>query len=172
MATGTGDTVTTRTLPRRTRALTTSRRSSSARAVAPSVSVVRSQHPSWVRSQLDSPDFFDPGEFSRPSGSATLPMDRRLYSPVSRALFAPLRFSGRPARVSSPPPLQRPLALPGGRRVASFSPHPAALFYDRPHQVGVCVQRGVRREVMFATGRAGGRHRAGRPGPYSSVRCK
>lgn len=104
-----------------------------------------------------------------------LPDDRRTHIPTppglglrERAKTPAKRFSGSPARVVAPPPRKRLESR--GKPVKWASP--AALLFSAPQSVAVCVQRGVRREVMHATGKAGGPTRRPRPGPFSKVRCR
>lgn len=116
------------------------------------------------------------------AGRRALPVDDELtgFSQLDRRVFVPdeayapaKRFSGRPARVVSPPPPRRVYAAKKGLPTPLVH-NAGGLFFSRPSGVVVCVQRGVRREVMFASGHAGRRgvnRRPGRRGPYSSVRC-
>lgn len=102
---------------------------------------------------------------SRNTGFAA-PGDRRVYSPEPARLG--MRSTGRLARVVAPPPQKRPQAP--SRAVRTHNP--AALLFDRPQTVDVCVRRGVRKEVLFARGAAGGPVRPPTRGPLSNVRCK
>lgn len=98
-----------------------------------------------------------------------LPVDRRYFDPEPEATRPAKRLSGRPARVVAPPPAKRAVA-PAGRPAKLLSP--STLLFARSAGVAVCVQRGVRREVLHAKGVAG---QSGlnppRRGPYSGVRC-
>ncbi|AZL82948.1 hypothetical protein [Apis mellifera associated microvirus 40] len=78
-----------------------------------------------------------------------------------------MRFSGLPARVVAAPLKKTATARSKGLRRTSMG----ALLFSAPSRVAVCVQRGVRKEVLHATGNVG-RNRPGRPGPFSKVRCK
>jgi len=97
-------------------------------------------------------------------------VDRRVFSFESPLEAPARRSSGRPARVIAPP-LKKPLKTPSGVIYRGFSP--SALLFDRPEGVKVCVQRGVRKEVMHASGKAGKGYK--RPpvfNKYSKIRCK
>lgn len=117
----------------------------------------------------------DPDAYAVPfpaRASAFLPTDRRLYNPSPAFVEPARRFSGRPARVVAPPPSR---ALQRAKKGLPAPLHNAGgLFFQSPGHVAVCVQRGVRREVMFAkgyAGRAGINRKPGRQGPFSQVRC-
>lgn len=110
---------------------------------------------------------FDPGY---------LPVDRRTFSPSTPSLpkllkIAPaLRLNGVPARVVAPSPAKRAPAA-AGTRAKLYSPQ--TLLFQNPTGVGVCVQRGIRKEVLHAKGVAGTKGLAPpRRGPYSKIRCK
>lgn len=90
--------------------------------------------------------------------------DGRLFDPRP-ALSRPYRrVSGQPARVVAPPVRKRAT----GRVSASSLYVPAALLFSQPRGVAVCVRRKERREVIFATRKAGANRY--RP-PKSNVRC-
>lgn len=97
-------------------------------------------------------------------------VDRRVFSPLSPDAEPARRLSGHPARVIAPP-VKKPLKTPSGVVYRGFSP--SALLFQRPEGVQVCVQRGVRKEVMHAKGIAGKRG-LGRPTltKFSKIRCK
>lgn len=122
-----------------------------------------------VSSVLSQSDF----EVFEPSG--TLPDDRRSHIPTeprsglrTRAKTPAMRFSGLPARVVAPPLKKRSQSR--GRPLPKAGP--AALLFSAPQSVAVCVQRGQRREVLHALGKAGGKVRPGKYGPFSKVRCR
>lgn len=122
-----------------------------------------------VSSVLSQSDF----EVFEPSG--TLPDDRRSHIPTEprsglrqRAKTPALRFSGLPARVISAPPQKRSTSR--GRPFPRAGS--AALLFQAPKSVAVCVQRGRRKEVLHALGIAGGKVRPGKYGPFSKVRCR
>lgn len=113
-------------------------------------------------------------EWSEPD-PVLLPVDRRLYNPVPAFVRPAQRFSGRPARVVAPSVLNRPVARPAGSGTRSkpLRISPARLLFAQPQNVAVCVQRGVRKEVLHARGVAGKRGLAKpKRGPYSSIRCR
>lgn len=97
-----------------------------------------------------------------------LPVDRRHYNPEPELTRPARRVSGVPARVVAPP-LKKRLS-PAGKRLPALSP--AALLFARPAGVAVCVQRGIRKEVLHAKNVAGKTGlKAPRRGPYSKVKC-
>lgn len=96
-----------------------------------------------------------------------LPVDRREFSPVPALIRPARRFSGRPATLVAP----KPVRASGGLFRKSLRIPWGQILFKQPEQVAVCVQRGVRREVLHAKGIAGGHVRPGRRGPYSNVRC-
>lgn len=95
--------------------------------------------------------------------------DRRIYNPEPKLTRPARRISGRPARVVAPTPGKRIL----GRSGKSQGLSPSVLLFARSAGVSLCVQRGVRKEVIHAKGIAG---RKGLKKPkrnaYSHVRCK
>lgn len=160
--------------------------SSSRRGAAAAASLSRSGRdradPSWLpdelsplsrRSQYDTPRPV-PKVFT--SRGALLPDDRRTFKPQppsrlrvrARAIAPAMTFSGLPARVVATPS-RKSLQTPSKRR---RGPSPAALLFNAPSRVAVCVQRGRRKEVIHALGIAGRRVSRGKRGPFSSVRCK
>jgi len=105
-----------------------------------------------------------------------LPVDRRAFSPSTPSLPQPLkirpaqRLNGVPATVVAPPPKKRAPA-PSGTRPKLYSPQ--TLLFQNPTGVGVCVQRGIRKEVLHAQGVAGKKGlKPPKRGPYSNIRCK
>lgn len=97
-------------------------------------------------------------------------VDRRVFSPVSPLSAPARRLSGKPARVVAPP-VRKPVQTPSGVIYKGFSP--SALLFQRPQGVQVCVQRGVRKEVMHAKGYAGKRGLAPpKLNKFSKIRCK
>lgn len=92
--------------------------------------------------------------------------DRRFFHPAPAFSRPAMLFSGRPARVVATPPKKQLLARSGQLQRPLWS----GLSFHLPKKVVVCVQRGVRREVLAARG-ALGANRPGRRGPFSSVRC-
>jgi len=93
-------------------------------------------------------------------------LDRRTYHPDPVPTYK--RLSGRPARVVAAPPAKRAHAPAG------TLPEPvevSALLFKNPSGVKVCVQRGVRKEVMHALGVAGGPVRPGHKTAKSKIRC-
>ena len=93
--------------------------------------------------------------------------DRRLWTPQIQP--APLRFSGVPVRrlkmarsvVAISRPRSAPLSVPNK---VSF----------KPVENSICVRRGRRRAVLFATGKGGrrGRQKRHRRSFYSNVSCR
>jgi len=108
-----------------------------------------------------------------------LPIDRRHYypsspdEPISRPHSRPAkRFSGQPARVVAPPIQEQPKrrSVPAGKPAKLI--RPSALLFQAPQNVAVCVQRGIRKEVLHAKGVAGKTNlKAPKRGPYSGVSC-
>lgn len=132
---------------------------------------------------LRSPSFFTPAVLSlSDSGSdlddfqATVPDDRRLHIPTppsrvrvrTRASMPAYSFSGTPSHVVAPG--ARKTSQSRGKAFPKAGP--AALLFAAPKTVQVCVQRGQRREVLHALGKAGSKVKPGRYGPFSKVRCK
>lgn len=75
-------------------------------------------------------------------------------------------------------PARAPISLGPQRRFRpavtySSSPGviPIGIGFARPNTVGICVRRKVRREVLFAKNKSGGRHRRPRRNYWSSVKC-
>ena len=108
-----------------------------------------------------------------------LPVDRRLFNPSPAFTRPAQRFSGVPARVVAPPVRVR--AVPPAIQGVTPKKHsskptklfkPSALLFQAPKGVAVCVQRGVRKEVLHAKGVAG-KSGLAKPkrGPYSGVKC-
>lgn len=95
-----------------------------------------------------------------------LPDDRRYYHPDPVPTYK--RLNGRPARVVAAPPAKR-IQSSSGTLPEQISP--AALLFDNPSRVNVCVRRGVRKEVIHATGVAGSKVKPGKYSPKSKVRC-
>lgn len=109
--------------------------------------------------------------------------DRRLFYPVPPPALrptyrAPALINGSPARVVAPP-LQKRATRRSLTSQQPFKPHkplriPAGrLLFDQPEKVAVCVQRGVRKEVLHAK-RIAGRKNLAKPkrGPSSSISCR
>lgn len=109
--------------------------------------------------------------------------DRRLHYPEQpparyRQNRPAMRISGTPARVVAPPPQKRHHGRPATSQ-APFKPHKplrisaARLLFAQPSSVAVCVQRGVRKEVLHAK-RIAGRKGLNKPkrGPSSSISCR
>jgi len=95
-----------------------------------------------------------------------LPDDRRYYHPDPVPTYK--RLNGRPARVVAAPPAKRATAR-SGTLPELISPE--ALLFENPSRVNVCVRRGVRKEVIHATGVAGTKVKPGKYSPKSKVRC-
>jgi len=109
-----------------------------------------------------------------------LPVDRRHYNPSPASTTPARRFSGVPARVVAPPPVKArnyPIPPQPARSKAQPSKptrliNPSALLFQASKGVAVCVQRGVRKEVLHAKGVAGKKGLAKpKRGPYSGVKC-
>jgi len=98
-----------------------------------------------------------------------LPVDRRLWNPEPEPTRPAKRFSGVPARVVAPSPKKARVA-PSGKILALHNPLPQLLF-QQASGVAVCVQRKTRKEVLHAKKIAGSPVRAGKRGPYSSIKC-
>lgn len=62
-------------------------------------------------------------------------------------------------------------ARPKGGRLLSRLLNPVVDEVRDPHRVALCVRRKVRREVLMAHGRGGGRHRKPKDKPNSKIRC-
>lgn len=87
--------------------------------------------------------------------------DGRLYSPVVDNSGASSRRRASRLVVPSPgraAPAARPFTL-------------AAVQYDLPQSVIVCIRRKARRGVLLAKGKGGGRHKKGRRRPNSNIWC-
>lgn len=84
--------------------------------------------------------------------------DRRFFNPLgpyrTPATFGPQRRF-RPAVTYSSSPGNIPIGIG----------------FARPDTVAICVRRKVRREVLFAKNKSGGRHRRPRRNYWSSVKC-
>lgn len=105
--------------------------------------------------------------------SEYFPVDRREYNPSPPLTRPAKRFNGKPARVVAPPITKvapRPRQSPQGRPAKLYNP--AALLFQAPKSVAVCVQRNTRKEVIHAKGKAGKKTAPPRRGPYSNIRCK
>lgn len=110
----------------------------------------------------------------------SLPADRRRFIPVqpgsmrlerrqAARFYEPARrFSSVPARVVAAPPRKSAKTRSKGLRGHSM----AALLFDQPQNVVVCVKRQRRREVMHAIGVAGSQVKRGRPGAFSKIYCR
>lgn len=86
--------------------------------------------------------------------------DRRTYDPSVEAPVRSLRRSTVRSIV--------PKANVAGRQ-ASYAY--GSIQFQAPAKVAICVRRKARRQVMFAKGKAGGRHRKPRRGPHSYIWC-
>jgi len=117
----------------------------------------------------------DPRIWSEPD-PVLLPVDRRFFNPENPNTRPAKRFSGRPARVVAPPVQNVFVAPPRQSQAPKSRPayiSPSRLLFQAPQGVAVCVQRGVRKEVLHAKGVAGKKGLAKpKRGPYSSIRCK
>lgn len=134
----------------------------------------RDSAPPWALPRPVSPAA-DPRTWSEPD-PVILPVDRRLYDPAPAFARPAKRFSGRPARVVAPPPIKAFQARSRQSSAPSRRPqfvNPSRLLFQAPQNVVVCVQRGVRKEVLHAKGVAG-KSGLAKPkrGPYSSIRCR
>jgi len=97
--------------------------------------------------------------------SVRLLEDRRLFHP-SRALRPALSFYHKAAKIVY---RAKSSAVPSSRMTPMVSPR---VGFAVPRDVAVCVRRKARKEVMHATGKAGGRvSRKRRRNLYSSVDC-
>lgn len=97
----------------------------------------------------------------RPLMPLTQVEDRRTYHPLGPA---------RPARSLSGSPHR--LIVPKARtyaRISSRVPH--MIGFANPSKILICVRRKIRREVILAKGKGGGRHRRPRFSHYSSIKC-
>lgn len=94
--------------------------------------------------------------------------DRRSYHPL-QAYAPPATLGYRSARrIVERHPLAKRKVRPG----VSYTPGRSVLAFAVPDKVAVCVRRARRREVMFASGRAGKRgQRRPRRNYWSSVAC-
>lgn len=104
-----------------------------------------------------------------------------LYTVLYRNNYPwPVLSSSRPRVLTDDSDLRRwsPSKYPAvyGGGVARINKRPSALSANPfrflvPKKTLVCVRRGIRREVLFARGRAGGRHRRPKWNAYSYWRC-
>ncbi|AXH77384.1 MAG: hypothetical protein [Microviridae sp.] len=118
--------------------------------------------------------------------------DRRLYSPTLGTLDYPpaKRISGAPARLIASsaraarpdprylPKLSTPTVRVGKSRsteLANKSLSPSVdprVSFNRPPQVALCERRALRKEIILATGRGGGKHKKPKLNRWSSISCK
>lgn len=101
--------------------------------------------------------------------------------PLAAALYRPLPWPVITPTAASPAVVDRRRwvpdrmvfssgqAAPARRSLSKLSSYPFAFGF--PSRVAVCVRRSQRREVLFARGRAGGRHRRPRWNASSYWRC-
>lgn len=83
--------------------------------------------------------------------------DLRTFSPAGDAQT--VTVGGRPTRLTTSPGYHH-----------SFSP-PVQIGYEHPRVVATCVRRHQRREVLFASGKGGGKHKKPRFNSRSTTRC-
>lgn len=110
---------------------------------------------------------------SAPVEDLRLTEDRRFWSPPTSSLsqdlaWAPARRLGGSVARLALPARRSPPSKPS-RRVLWPS---AAIGFEAPRSVVICIRRKIRREVIHARGIAGSRVRPGRRGPYSSISCR
>lgn len=60
---------------------------------------------------------------------------------------------------------------PDGKPMKSAERVPHNLGFRNPSKLVLCLKRKMRREVMLALGKGGGRHKKGRRGPLSKIWC-
>lgn len=99
----------------------------------------------------------------------TRPLRKRVLAVEDRRSFHPEKKL-RPARAlkrSQAAPVAKATKRERGRGVV-----PSKIRFAVPKKVALCVRREQRREVLFAKGRGGGRHRPPTKNWYSDVSCK
>lgn len=106
-------------------------------------------------SNISNRRLFDVLSLIRPLRDLQLIEDRRQFHPEGVL---------RPARTLYERSASRNVVAPAKK----FSP---AISFAVPAKVALCVRRKQRREVLFATGKGGGRHKRPRKNLFSNVRC-